>query len=117
MYRYPAPAGLPPLMVANQQLKAGDISTAKHTLAAAGYSWADLTEARRSGSLGGTVVAPAAPEPFRLALDEGSVYISGNRVAIVPALLTAMAVKLVLFSGKQAARGVRRVVRRRPAAA
>lgn len=118
MYRNPGPIGLPALLVANMQLKAGNINAAKHTLAASGYSWADLTDARRSGSLGETVVAPATPEPFKLALDEGAVYISGQKVAIVPALLTALAVKLVLFSGKQAAKGVRRAVSgRRQAAA
>lgn len=106
-------SNFPPFLVAEQLLTSGKIDAARAVLHKAGYTFADLVEARRSGSLGESVVAPPPPEPFRIAANEGAIYLHGHKIAIVPALLTAMAVKLIMFGGKQAAKGARRVVRGR----
>ena len=116
MYPSHLAGGLPPLMAANQQLKNGENVAADRTLRAAGYSWDDLTHARRSGALGDTIVQDQPPPFIRPAWDEGVIYIQGHKVALVPALLTALTVKVILFSGKQAAKGAKRLTRRRATA-
>jgi len=117
MYPSHLAGGLPPLMVANRQLKSGHAPAARRTLAAAGYSWDDLTHARRSGALGDTIVTEQPPAFFQTDWNKGVIYIQGHKVALVPSLLTALAVKLVLFSGKQVTKGAKRLTRRRTATA
>jgi len=72
---------------------------------------------RQLGASSADLAQPAAPEPFRLALDEGSIYVSGNKIAVVPALLSALVVKVVLFGGKKVGKAVRGSIGRKKATA
>lgn len=50
------------------------------------------------------IVTGVPVEPFRLALDEGAIYVQGQKVNILGALVSALTVKLLLFGGEHAAR-------------
>lgn len=52
------------------------------------------------------------PEPFRLALDEGAIYVQGQKVNILGALVSALVVRALLFGGDHAARAVKSAYKR-----
>jgi hypothetical protein len=57
-------------------------------------------------------IVTATDEPFRLALDEGAIYIQGQKVNIVGALVSALVVKTLLFGGQHAARAAKAAYKR-----
>ncbi len=58
-------------------------------------------------------IAPvAAPAPFGFDVHTGILTIGNNQIKLVTAVLSAIAVKLVFFSGKQVARGAKHLTSR-----
>ncbi len=60
----------------------------------------------------GTVTAPVAPPPFAFDASTGILTIGNNQIKLVTALLSAIAVKLVFFSGNQVVKGAKHVASR-----
>jgi hypothetical protein len=74
-----------------------------------------------AGLAAGEPVEAAAPvpaaevEPFKLDLENGNIWLSGNKIPIIPALLSALVVKVVLFGGGKAASAAKGMFRRKTA--
>lgn len=110
-----------PSMLANQpELRTSIEGTAYHAWKA-GYSramveerilrpngrtWSNLLTWMSAQGLGTIPETQAAPA-FGFDAASGVLNVGGNQIKLVPAILSAIAVKLVFFSGKQVAKGAR----------
>ncbi len=57
-------------------------------------------------------IVTSTDAPFRLALDEGAIYVQGQKVNIVGALVSALVVKTLLFGGQHAAKAAKAAYKR-----
>ncbi len=57
-------------------------------------------------------IVTSTDAPFRLALDEGAIYVQGQKVNLLGALVSALVVKTLLFGGQHAAKAAKAAYKR-----